>query len=104
MSLLCWAGSIYGQSLGTAGTIRGKITASRKENDDLRPTRVTERNIFDASIGIENLLHTENYKVQLRLTALNLTNKQALYNFLSTFSGTHFVTPRALQVEVRLAF
>ena len=24
---------------------------------------------------------------------INLTNKDALYNFLSTFSGTHFVTP-----------
>ena len=86
------------------GATRVSIPPPGKENDDLRPTRVTERNIFDASIGIEDLLHTENYKVQLRLTALNLTNKQALYNFLSTFSGTHFVTPRALQVEVRLAF
>jgi len=27
------------------------------------------------------------------LTAINLTNKLALYNFLSTFSGTHYVTP-----------
>ena len=25
---------------------------------------------------------------------VNLTNKEALYNFLSTFSGTHYVTPR----------
>ncbi len=24
---------------------------------------------------------------------VNLTNKYALYNFLSTFSGTHYVTP-----------
>jgi hypothetical protein len=28
----------------------------------------------------------------------------ALYNFLSTFSGTHFVTPRTFQVELRLVF
>ena len=34
----------------------------------------------------------------------NLTNKDALYNFLSTFSGTHFVTPRAYQVHVGVRF
>jgi len=86
------------------GATRVSIPPPGKENDDLRPTRVTERNILEAGIGIDNLLHTESYKVQLRLTALNLTNKEALYNFLSTFSGTHFVTPRALQAEIRLAF
>jgi hypothetical protein len=35
---------------------------------------------------------------------VNVTNKVALYNFLSSFSGTHFVTPRALQAEVILHF
>jgi hypothetical protein len=34
----------------------------------------------------------------------NLTNKVALYNFLSTFSGTHFVEPRTLQASVGYAF
>jgi hypothetical protein len=28
----------------------------------------------------------------------------ALYNFLSTFSGTHFVTPRSYQVELGFVF
>jgi hypothetical protein len=40
----------------------------------------------------------------LRLTVVNLTNKQALYNFLSTFSGTHFVTPRVFQGQVGVTF
>ncbi len=31
----------------------------------------------------------------LQFTVINLANKYALYNFLSTFSGTHYVTPRA---------
>jgi hypothetical protein len=35
---------------------------------------------------------------------INLTNQDALYNFLSTFSGTHFVTPRAYQAQVGIAF
>ena len=40
--------------------------------------------------------HGEKYKWSLQLTAINLTNKVALYNFLSTFSGTHYGnTPRA---------
>jgi hypothetical protein len=34
------------------------------------------------------------------MTVTNLTNKVALYNFLSTFSGTHFVSPRAYQAEL----
>ena len=37
-------------------------------------------------------------------TVVNLTNKEALYNFLSTFSGTHFVTPRAYQAELGFTF
>jgi hypothetical protein len=42
--------------------------------------------------------------VRLRFSVINLTNKEALYNFLSTFSGTHFVTPRAYQVHLGVTF
>ena len=63
------------------------------------------RNLFDAAIGTDNVFHSETRrKVSLRLTVTNLTNKVALYNFLSTFSGTHFVEPRALQASVGYAF
>ena len=86
------------------GAARVSIPPPGTQDDDLRPTRVAARNIFDAGVGIDDLLRGERYKLQLRFTALNVTNKQALYNFLSTFSGTHFVTPRALQMEVRMLF
>ena len=86
------------------GATRVSIPPPGTENDDLRPTRVRERNIFDAGIGMDDLLHTEGYKIQARLTVLNLANSVALYNFLSTFSGTHFVTPRVFQVELKLVF
>jgi len=33
-----------------------------------------------------------------------LDNKVALYNFLSTFSGTHFVTPRTYTAELGFHF
>jgi hypothetical protein len=42
--------------------------------------------------------------VNLDLTAINVANKYALYNFLSTFSGTHYVTPRALTAKITLNF
>jgi hypothetical protein len=35
---------------------------------------------------------------------INMTNKEALYNFLSTFSGTHFVSPRAVTGELGFHF
>jgi hypothetical protein len=40
----------------------------------------------------------------VRLTAINIANTTALYNFLSTFSGTHYVTPRALTAELGFHF
>jgi len=42
--------------------------------------------------------------MEWRFTAISLTNKYALYNFLSTFSGTQYVTPRALTAEIGFHF
>ena len=56
------------------------------------------------SVGHDNLFHGEKYKWSARLTAVNLANTFALYNFLSTFSGTHYVTPRALTAEIGFHF
>jgi hypothetical protein len=81
-----------------------KIPAPGTENDDKNPPRIQARHLFDVSIGHDNLFHGERYKWSLQLTAINLTNKVALYNFLSTFSGTHFVTPRALTAELGFHF
>ena len=47
-------------------------------------------------MGKDNIFHRDRFKTNLDLTAINVTDKYALYNFLSTFSGTHFVTPRAM--------
>ena len=41
----------------------------------------------------------DRYKWNLRFTIINLTNNYALYNFLSTFSGTHYVTPRTYRPD-----
>jgi Carboxypeptidase regulatory-like domain len=80
------------------------IPAPGTENDDKNPPRIAERSLFDASIGEDNLFNGDKKKWSLRLTAVNITNKYALYNFLSTFSGTHYVTPRAMTAEVGFHF
>jgi hypothetical protein len=80
------------------------IPAPNTENDDKNPPRISPRSLFDASVGEDNLFNGDRYKWSLRLTGVNLANKTALYNFLSTFSGTHYVTPRALTAEVGIHF
>ncbi len=55
-------------------------------------------------VGKNNIFNKEHYKTDLDLTAINVTNKYALYNFLSTFSGTHYVTPRALTAKITFNF
>jgi len=80
------------------------IPAPGTGDNDHSPQRIQPRDLFDASLGKDNIFHKERYKVNLDLTAINVTNKYALYNFLSTFSGTHYVTPRALTAKITLNF
>jgi hypothetical protein len=81
-----------------------QVPGNGTENDDRNPPRIASRNLFDVSIGHDNLFHGDQYKWSLQLTAINLANNYALYNFLSTFSGTHYVTPRALTAEIGFHF
>ena len=80
------------------------LPAPGTENDDHNPPRIAPRNLFDISAGHDNLFHNDKYKWSLQLTAINVTNKKTLYNFLSTFSGTHYVTPRAMTAELGFHF
>jgi hypothetical protein len=86
------------------GAKRINIPALGKFDVDRNPTRVVPRNLFDTSVGDDDLFHGDRYKWSLRFTVINLTNKTALFNFLSTFSGTHFVTPRAYTAELGFHF
>ncbi|WP_263354008.1 TonB-dependent receptor [Acidicapsa acidisoli] len=80
------------------------IPAPNTGDNDKNPQRIAPRNVFDASIGEDNLFHGDKDKWSLRLSAVNISNKYALYNFLSTFSGTHYLTPRALTAEIGFHF
>ena len=76
-----------------------------QENDDHNPDRVQPRHVFNLGIGTDNLFHTEKrQRVTASLDIANLTNKVALYNFLSTFSGTHFLQPRSVIARIGFAF
>ena len=86
------------------GATRVVLLADGTADDVTNPPRIAPRHLFDLAIGVDNLFRSERAKVSLRLTVINLANEQVLYNFLSTFSGTHFVTPRALHFEVGIGF
>jgi hypothetical protein len=86
------------------GATRLVIPEEGTANDDHNPPRVASRHLFDIGAGTDNLFNAERFRTVLRFGVTNLTNKIALYNFLSTFSGTHFVTPRAYQVAIRFNF
>jgi hypothetical protein len=80
------------------------VPGPNKENDDHNPQRIAPRNLFDLAVGHDNLFHGDRYRWSLRLTMINVTNKETLYNYLSTFSGTHYVTPRAMSAELGFHF
>jgi hypothetical protein len=81
-----------------------RIPAPGTQNPDKNPARIAPRNLFDVSVGQQNIFHKERFKTDLTITGVNVTNEYALYNFLSTFSGTHYVTPRALTAKVTVNF
>lgn len=86
------------------GSIYLQVPSPGKENDDHNPQRIAPRSLFDIAVGHDNLFQGDRYRWSLRFTVINLANKVALYNYLSTFSGTHYVTPRTETVELGFHF
>ncbi len=93
---LCPA-NMYGSSLVS-------IPAPGTENNDHNPQRIAPRNLFDVAVGDDNIFHGDKYKWSARLSVVNLANAYVLYNFLSTFSGTHYVSPRAVTATIGFHF
>jgi hypothetical protein len=86
------------------GSTLVRIPTPGTENDDKNPPRIAPRHLFDLALGHDNIFRGDRYKVSARFTVINLTNTVALYNFLSTFSGTHYVTPRSYTAELGFHF
>lgn len=89
---------------GGLGATRLRIPPTGTENDDKNPPRVAVRSAVDLSIGQEDLLRRDKQSLGVRLDVVNLTNVDGLYNFLSTFSGTHFITPRSFTAQIHYRF
>ena len=79
-----------------------KIPAPGMGDNDKNPPRIQPRSLFDMALGEDDLVHGDRYKWGAQITAINVTDNYALYNFLSTFSGTHYVTPRAITGQLTL--
>lgn len=89
---------------GSLQTTRIRIAPAGTEDDDRNPSRIAPRSVFDISLGEDDLYHHERQQIGIHADIVNLTNEDGLYNFLSTFSGTHFLTPRAITVQLTYAF
>jgi len=99
---------------GAIGTVTSKLLTlpqggydnfPSQENDDHNPDRVKPRSVFNLGLGTDNLFHKEGHtRITASVDIANLANKMALYNFLSTFSGTHFLQPRSVGVRIGLVF
>ena len=75
------------------------------ENDSLvGPNwRVNSRQVWNASLGQDFKLSAKT-SLEMGADLLNVFNEVALYNYLSTFGGTHVVPPRTLAVHVKFKF
>ncbi len=77
----------------------------RAENDSLVGLnyRIEPRTVWNLNMGQEFKL-TEKRSLLVDAALLNVFDKQGLYNFLSTFGGTHVIPPRTLAVHVKYRF
>jgi hypothetical protein len=88
---------------GTLGATRLRIPAAGTGNDDTNPPRVAPHHLVDVAVGLDRLV-LRGVPLRARVTIVNALDSDALYNFLSTFSGTHFVAPRSVQAEIGVRF
>jgi hypothetical protein len=102
---LPYAGTRSSPVSGGYGATRVQIPVPGTADDDHNPPRVASRHVFDIAVGTDNLLKSSDSKrVTLQFTVVNVTNLAAMYNFLSTFGGTHFLQPRSYQARVGFRF
>jgi hypothetical protein len=82
-----------------------RIVIPANFNADHSPTRISPRNLFDAAVGWDDIWGKSDGRHWTgKFTVTNLSNVATLYNFLSTFSGTHWVPPRTFQAEIGYVF
>jgi len=65
--------------------------------------RIKARTVLDLNAGQEWKLKN-GQRLSAGLDLLNATDEKGLYNFLSTFGGTHVIPPRTLAAHLKLKF
>ena len=77
----------------------------RTEHDSLVGLnyRIRPRTVLDLNVGQEWKLKN-GQRLSAGLDLLNATDEKGLYNFLSTFGGTHVIPPRTLAAHLKLKF
>jgi outer membrane receptor protein involved in Fe transport len=65
--------------------------------------RIQPRTTWDLSLGQEWKLAAAR-RVAVGMDLLNALDEKGLYNFLSTFGGTHVIPPRTLAIRVKYKF
>ncbi|HUM01573.1 MAG TPA: TonB-dependent receptor [Thermoanaerobaculia bacterium] len=69
---------------------------------DTDPQRIKSRTIWNFSLGAG--LQKVGLPLELEVDLLNAFDVKGLYNFLSTFGGTHVIPPRTLAGRVKFVF
>jgi outer membrane cobalamin receptor len=67
------------------------------------PLRVESRFLLNASVG-KQLFKREHLAARLQFSVLNITDQNRLFNYLSVFSGTHYIPPRSFAARLELDF
>jgi hypothetical protein len=77
----------------------------RSEQDSLVGAnyRIKPRTVVDLNLGQQWKLKS-GQQVSVGMDLLNAMDEKGLYNFLSTFGGTHVIPPRTLAARVKLKF
>jgi Carboxypeptidase regulatory-like domain len=71
-------------------------------NFNSTPERIRSRTVWSFSLGAR--LERYGLPLEAQLDLLNAFDKQGLYNFMSTFGGTHVIPPREIAGRIRYTF
>ena len=66
------------------------------------PQRISSRTVWSFSLGAR--LQRFGIPVEVQIDLLNAFDERGLYNFQSTFGGTHVIPPRTFAGRVKYAF
>lgn len=97
------SGLVAQDPAGANGNMDYAFGAAYLRQDSEGTWRIKPRTTWDLSLGKRWTLPGSR-RLSVGLDLLNATDEKGLYNFLSTFGGTHVIPPRTLAARVKWAF